>query len=36
MDAQRIEVLCFVFAIVVGYFAGRVINLRNQNRSDRE
>ena len=27
-------VLCFVFAAVVGYFAGRVLNIKN--RSDRE
>jgi hypothetical protein len=29
-------VLCFVLAIVVGYFAGRTVEIRNRIRSDRE
>ena len=29
-------VLCFVFAIVVGYFAGRLLSIRDRIRSGRE
>jgi hypothetical protein len=34
MEAPPI-VLCFVLAIVVGYFAGRLGTLRGRNRSER-
>ena len=36
LEAPPIIVLCFVLAIVVGYFAGRVISIRDRIRSDRD
>jgi hypothetical protein len=36
MDSQLTSVLCFVLAIVVGYFAGRVSTVLNRNRSGRD
>ena len=32
MDALPIEVLCFVVAIVVGYFAGRLFSILDENK----
>jgi len=36
MEPPPTIVLCFVFAIIVGYFAGRIMSIRDRIRSDRE
>jgi hypothetical protein len=34
MSLQLPMVLCFVFALVVGYFAGRMLGILNRNNRD--
>jgi len=36
LETPPVEILCFVFAIVVGYFAGRSLHLRDRMRSGRD
>jgi hypothetical protein len=36
LDDASIPVLCFILAIVVGYFAGRMSNIRDRARSDQD
>jgi hypothetical protein len=31
MESPLPEVLCFVFAVVVGYFAGRIVGIQDRN-----
>jgi hypothetical protein len=36
MDAPPVVAMCFVLAVVVGYFAGRMMSIRDRFPSDRE
>ncbi len=36
VDSPSTLVLCFILAVVVGYFAGRTLNIRNRMGSDRD
>jgi hypothetical protein len=36
VDSPSTLVLCFILAVVVGYFAGRTLSIRNRMSSDRD